>query len=161
MQHLKTGLIHTAWADDQLFRQLLTAPESALGYIYADPAWPIGAIATHIVSGAEWYKYVLTGIQWEEVVPARSHQDLEILRVQLASLNQIFQDQLDKPDEVITFEDENGPSEVKRSTILNQICYHSTEHRAQIFVALQINGYNQISADDFDLWSWEHSTKNI
>jgi hypothetical protein len=46
-----------------------------------------------------------------------------------------------------------------RSTVLNQIPYHSTEHRAQIFVALQINGYNNISADDFDVWAFENSQK--
>jgi uncharacterized damage-inducible protein DinB len=158
MQHLKTGLLHAAWADDQLFKKLQKIPEDCLGFIYADPEWPVGKIATHIVDGLEWYKYVLTGIQWADVVPARSHADLETLRIQAAKLHSQFQDILNQPDELISFEDENGPKQVMRSTVLNQICYHSTEHRAQIFVALQINGQSSIGADDFDLWAWESST---
>jgi uncharacterized damage-inducible protein DinB len=67
--------------------------------------------------------------------------------------------EIDQADEPIVFEDENGPRQAMRSTVLNQIPYHSTEHRAQIFVALQINGYNNISADDFDVWAYENSQK--
>ena len=159
MQHLKTGLLHAAWADDQLFKKLQEIPEDCLGFIYADPEWPLGRIATHIVDGLEWYKYVLTGIQWADVVPAKSHADLETLRIQAAKLHSLFPEILNQPDELISFEDENGPKQVMRSTVLNQICYHSTEHRAQIFVALQINWQTSISADDFDLWAWESSTK--
>jgi uncharacterized damage-inducible protein DinB len=159
MQHLKTGLLHAAWADDQLLSKLQEIPENCLGFIYADPDWPVGRIATHIVDGLEWYKYVLTGVQWADVVPARSHADLEILRIQAAKIHLQFQNILNQPDELISFEDENGPKQVMRSTVLNQICYHSTEHRAQIFVALQINGQTSISADDFDVWAWESSTK--
>jgi uncharacterized damage-inducible protein DinB len=159
MQHLKSGLLHATWADDQLFKKLQEIPEECLGFIYADPNWPVGKIATHIVDGLEWYKYVLTGVRWADVVPARSHSDLEELRIQAAKLHSIFIDILNQPDELISFEDENGPKQVMRSTVLNQICYHSTEHRAQIFVALQINGQTSISADDFDLWAWESSTK--
>jgi uncharacterized damage-inducible protein DinB len=159
MQHLRTGLLHATWADDQLFSKLQEISEDCLGFIYADPEWPVGKIATHIVDGLEWYKYVLTGVQWAEVVPVRSHADLETLRIQAAKLHSIFLDILNQPDELISFEDETGPKQVMRSTVLNQICYHSTEHRAQIFVALQINGQTRISADDFDVWAWESSTK--
>ena len=159
MQHLKTGLLHAAWADDQLFKKLQEIPEDCLGFIYADPDWPVGKIATHIVSGLEWYKYVLTGVKWDDVIPTRTHQDIETLRIQAARLHALFLDLLAQPDEMVSFEDEDGPRQVMRSTVLNQICYHSTEHRAQIFVALQINGQLGISADDFDLWAYESSTK--
>jgi uncharacterized damage-inducible protein DinB len=159
MQHLKTGLLHAAWADDQLFKKLQEIPEDCLGFIYANPEWPVGKIATHIVSGLEWYKYVLTGAKWEDVIPARTHRDLETLRHQAANLQALFLDDITQPDEIVTFEDEDGPRKAMRSTVLNQICYHSTEHRAQIFIALEINGQKGISADDFDLWAYESSTK--
>ena len=159
MQHLKTGLLHTAWADNLLFEKLAQCPEEILGWHYADPEWPITRIAAHIVDGAEWYKYVLTGIRWTDVKYAQAIGELEPLRVQLAQVHQIFLAQLYLPDELIEFEDENGLRKVMRSTVLNQIAYHSTEHRAQIFVALQINGYTKISADDFDVWAWEASQK--
>jgi uncharacterized damage-inducible protein DinB len=77
----------------------------------------------------------------------------------LAQVHKIFLAQVELPDELIEFEDENGMRSAMRSTVLNQIAYHSTEHRAQIFVALQINGYTKISADDFDVWAWENSQK--
>ena len=159
MQHLKTGLLHTAWADNLLFEKLSECPEEILSWHYADPEWPITRIAAHIVDGVEWYKYVLTGIRWADVKYARTIGELEPLRKQLAQVHQIFLAQLDLPDELIEFEDENGLRKVMRSSVLNQICYHSTEHRAQIFVELQINGYEKISADDFDVWAWEASQK--
>ena len=159
MQHLKNGLLQSAWADNLLFSRLQELPEQCLGFIYADPEWPIGKIVTHIVDGLEWYKYVLTGTKWEEVTAAKAHLDVEILRKQASKLHSGFLELVDLPNELIIFEDENGPRQIMRSTVLNQICYHSTEHRAQIFVALQINGQNQISADDFDMWAWETAMK--
>ena len=159
MQHLKAGLLHTAWADNLLFEKLSECPEEILGWHYADPEWPITRIAAHIVDGAEWYKYVLTGIRWADVKYARTIGELEPLRMQLAQVHKIFLAQVELPDELIEFEDENGMRSAMRSTVLNQIAYHSTEHRAQIFVALQINGYEKISADDFDVWAWENSQK--
>lgn len=159
MQHLKNGLLHTAWADDLLFQKLQECPEEVLGYVYADPEWPLTRIAAHIVDGAEWYKFVLTGIQWNDVSYARTIGELESLRIQLAAVHKILLDCVDLPDEMLEFEDENGPRQAMRSTVLNQIAYHSTEHRAQIFVALQSNGYEKLSADDFDVWAWEEATK--
>lgn len=159
MQLLKTGLLHTAWADDLLFKKLQDCPEAALGWHYADPQWPITRIAMHIVSGAEWYRYVLSGEKWTEFSYAKTIGELEPLRQKLAQVHKDLLDCLDQPDELITFEDEDGPRQAMRSTVLNQIAYHSTEHRAQIFVALQINGYNAISADDFDVWAYEEATK--
>ncbi len=159
MQHLKAGLLHTAWADNLLFEKLAKCPEEILGWHYADPQWPITRIAAHIVDGVEWYKYVLTGQRWIDVNYAKTLADLEPLRKQLAQVHKIFLKQVELPDELIEFEDENGMRSAMRSTVLNQIAYHSTEHRAQIFVALQINGYEIISADDFDFWAWENSQK--
>lgn len=155
MQHLKSGLLHAAWADDLLFRNLLECPDEALQWNYVDPEWPISRIAMHIVDGAQWYRYVLTGQMWEEIIEPKKVTDLENLRIQLENIHRDFLAQLDLPDELIEFEDENGSRKAMRSTVLNQICYHSTEHRAQIFVALQKNGWTEITADDFDVWAWE------
>ena len=155
MQHLKTGLLHTAWADDLLFAKLLQCPDEVLGFTYLDPQWPITRIVSHIVDGAQWCKYVLTGVSWEEISEARTIAELNPLRQQLAELHKSLLPLLDQPDELIIFEDENGARQAMRSTVLNQIPYHSTEHRAQIFVALEKNGFTEIKADDFDVWAWE------
>ncbi len=159
MQHLKTGLLHTAWADDLLFSKLSDCPEAVLEYTYAAADWPVARIAAHIVDGAEWYKYVLTGVRWNEVSLPKAISDLKPLQLQLRELHKIWLDQVELPDELIEFEDENGMRSVMRSTVLNQIAYHATEHRAQIFVALEKNGFNKIKADDFDVWAWEASLK--
>lgn len=159
MQHLKTGFLHSAWADDLIFKKLQECPEEILGWHYADPQWPITRIAMHIVEGAEWYRYVLSGKKWTEFEYAKTLAELEPMRLKLADVYKDLLDCLDQADELIEFEDENGPRKAMRSTVLNQIPYHSTEHRAQIFVALQINGYNEISADDFDVWAYEDSQR--
>ncbi len=44
MQHLKTGFLHAAWADDKLFKKLQEIPEDCLGFIYADPECPVGRV---------------------------------------------------------------------------------------------------------------------
>jgi uncharacterized damage-inducible protein DinB len=159
VQHLKTGLLHTAWADDLIFKKLQECPEEILGWHYADPQWPITRIAMHIVEGAEWYRYVLSGKQWTEFSYAKTLAELEPMRLNLIEIYKDILDCLDQPDELIEFEDENGPRKAMRSTVLNQVPYHSTEHRAQIFVALQINGYDKISADDFDVWAYEDAQR--
>lgn len=159
MQHLKTGLLHTAWADDLLFAKLIASPQEVMGYTYANPEWPISKIASHILDGVEWYKYVLTGVRWAEFKDAQKPEDLIALRKQLAEVHEILLACVEQPDELITFEDENGPRQIMRSTVLNQIVHHSTEHRAQIFVALERNGFSELTADDVDVWSWEEATK--
>lgn len=159
MQHLKTGLLHTAWADDLLFAKLIDSPQEVMTYTYANPEWPISKIASHILDGAEWYKYVLTGVRWTEFEDAKKPADLIALRKQLAEVHEILLACVDQPDELITFEDENGPRQIMRSTVLNQIVHHSTEHRAQIFVALERNGFTELTADDVDVWAWEAATK--
>jgi uncharacterized damage-inducible protein DinB len=159
MQHLRVGFLHSAWADNLLFEKLQECPEAALGWHYADPQWPITRIAMHIVEGAEWFRYVLSGKKWTEFEYPKTWGDLEVLRIKLAGTYQDLLTELDQADELVVFEDENGPRQAMRSTVLNQIPYHSTEHRAQIFVALQINGYDKISADDFDVWAYEYSQR--
>lgn len=159
MQHLKSGLIHTAWADDLLFKKLQDCPDEILGWHYADPEWPITRIIMHIVEGAEWYRYCLTGEKWTEFSYPKIVSEIEPLREKLVQVHADILHCVDQPDELLEFEDEGGPRKAMRSTILNQIPYHSTEHRAQIFVALQINGYDKITADDFDVWAWEDSHK--
>ena len=45
------------------------------------------------------------------------------------------------------------------STILSQSIHHATEHRAQAIAALEFRGFTAPSLDDYDLWSYEFSTK--
>ena len=151
------ALGHLAWADDKLFTELAALPPEALDARYAADAWPVGRLAMHIVGGAEWYCYCLAGVPWTDLEPPKDAADLDSLRRRLAELNAVLAAQAELPDELVAFEDEDGPREALRSTILAQACLHSTEHRAQIACALEVNGFTGITLDDYDVWAFAAS----
>lgn len=152
---LSRGLRHLAWADALLFERLAGMPASALQARYAPDAWTVGRLAQHIVSGAEWYRYCLTGVQWTDLVLPTSADDVIALQGHLAALDALLLEQAAQPDELVTFADEDGPSSAWRSTILTQACLHATEHRAQIACALEVAGIAGLRLDDFDFWAFE------
>ena len=154
MTDMTRALRHLAWTDDKLFAELASLPPAALDARYAPSAWPVGRLAVHIVSGAEWYCYGLAGMQWTDLVPPTNAADLERLRRRLADLDAVLIAQAALPDELVEFEDEDGPRSALRSTILAQACLHATEHRAQIACALEVNGIGGVTLDDYDVWAF-------
>lgn len=109
----------------------------------------------HIVDGAEWYRYCLTGEKWTGLRPPQTWAEVDTLRRHLVDLDATLLAQADLPDERMTFEDEDGPRTVWRSTLLSQAVLHAIEHRAQIACALAASGYEGPSLDDLDLWAFE------
>ncbi len=154
MTTITTALRHLAWADDRLFRCLASLPPEALAASYAGPEWTVAHLARHIVSGAEWYRYCLVGEQWTDLALPTSPAALDSLREHLAGINALLIAQGGKPDELLTFADEDGDSSAMRSMLLAQACYHSTEHRTQIACALEVSGITGLTLDDYDLWSF-------
>lgn len=154
MADMTTSLRHLAWADDLLFRQLAVLPPEALGATYGPSNWTVAHLAHHIVGGAEWYRYCLTGASWSDVALPRSPADLDALRLHMVDVNEVLVAQALIPDAVVEFMDEDGPRSALRSTLLAQACYHSTEHRTQIACALEVNGIEGIKLDDYDLWAF-------
>jgi len=152
---LERSLRHLAWADARLFDELASLPPEALQARYAPSAATVGDLAVHIVSGAEWYAYVLTGEQWTDLQVPRSAADLDALASRLAHLDALLLDQAGLPDDRLAFEDESGPREAYRSTVLTQASMHATEHRAQIACALEVAGSPRIDLDSYDLWAFE------
>jgi uncharacterized damage-inducible protein DinB len=148
------ALRHLAWADARLFKELAALPPEALQARYAPDAATVADLAVHIVSGAEWYAYVLTGEQWTDLQVPRSAADLGALAVRLAHLDALLLAQAELPDERITFEDEDGPRQAFRSTVLTQASMHATEHRAQIACALEVAEWPRIDLDSYDLWAF-------
>ena len=157
MIDLERALRHLAWGDDWLFARLGEYPEEALGATYAPEAWPVGRLAFHIVQGAEWYAYCLTGRPWTDLPRATSHEALAQLRASLASLDALLLEQAALPDGTVEFEDEDGMGTALRSTILTQAYLHSIEHRAQIACALEASGYPRLDLDSIDLWAFERA----
>lgn len=155
MVDLSRGLRHLAWADDKLFAALAGLPLDALSVSYAPHAWTVGRLATHIVGGAEWYRYCLLGIPWTDLHQPEEAADLEVFRQHLAQINAVLLSQADLPDDEVTFRDDDGSTTVWRSTLLTQAILHSIEHRAQIACALELAGYDAVRLDDYDLWQFE------
>lgn len=159
MISIEQALRHTAWADDLLFTKLAELPAAALACTYGPPDWTVGAIATHIVSGAEWCRYVLTGSSWTDLRPAADRESIEALKLHLRDVYADIFVESSKDDEPLSYADEYGDKTALRSTVLSQVAYHSVEHRTQIAVALEVNGFAGIVLDDFDLWVFESTTR--
>jgi uncharacterized damage-inducible protein DinB len=151
---LDRALRHTAWADAKLFDELAALPPAALACTYASSGQSVAYLAAHIVGGAEWYCYVLAGRQWTDLQPPTNAEEVNALALHLADLNADLLAQADQPDGLVEFIDEDGPRTALRSTVLIQAPYHSTEHRAQISLALELNGYEAVRLDDYDAWAF-------
>ena len=153
---------HTIWADDKLFTALADLPHEAWACHYGNPQWTIRHLAAHIISGAEWYRFVLGGVQWGEDPTLESRDDFLQARDRLRAVNeQLLALILEQNDEPVSFTDENGDATFQRSTVATQIAYHSIEHRTQIACALEMNGFGDaVRLDYYDLWAYENETRN-
>jgi uncharacterized damage-inducible protein DinB len=157
---LTRALRHLGWADDWMFDRLADLPPEALLARYTPESWSVARLALHIVGGAQWYRYCLTGTPESTVYPG--DLDLEELRAHvlaqrapLADINALLVEQASLPDDLLTIEEEGRSFTALRSTILSQACLHGVEHRAQISCALEVNGYTGFALDDIDLWAFE------
>lgn len=159
MSSLERGLRHMAWANDALFDHLATLPAHAFGVSYVPEAWGVGRLTVHLVGSVEWFRYCLNGTRWTDMDRDWTAADVLALRPYLAELEATLLLEAEKPDGLVTFEDEEGPKTFQRSTILTQAVVHAAEHRAQIAVALEVNGYPKFDLDLIDLWAFEVANK--
>ena len=150
---VKRALGHMAWADRKMFDEIAAMPAGALDAVIGPRR--VSDLLMHIVSGAEWYRFLLGGGKWTELSPPANVTELMIMRDHLGRVNDFIIASLDHPDEVIEFRDENGPARAMRSTILSQAAYHSAEHRTQIACALEVSGLPTLDLDTYDLWAYE------
>jgi uncharacterized damage-inducible protein DinB len=158
MVDMTHALRHLAWSDEAFFRQFAALPEQAMQARYASDHWPAGRLAAHIIDGASWYRYCLTGTEWLDVSWVRTPADIGSLLPQLLQIDAALLEQAALPDGSVTFTDEQGPRTALRSTLLGQACLHAVEHRAQISCALQASGFGSIVLDDLDFWAFEAAT---
>ena len=146
---------HLAWADARFYADLAALPDEALQARYAPEAWTVGRLAMHIVAGAQWCSYCLTGRPRVELSEPETMADVAALAAQLAELDAFLAEQVHEADEVITFTSKGEERTARRSSILTQAYLHSLEHRAQISCALEAAGYDGFTLDDYDLWRFE------
>lgn len=160
MIDLSRGLRHLSWANDWMFDRLGQLPPDGMLAHYGDHGWSVARLAIHIVGGAEWYRYCLTGTPETDLYPASTDpQELQSyvlsLRGHLAELDALLLREAQLPDAEMEIAEDDGSFTALRSTILTQACLHGIEHRAQIACALEVNGYVGFALDDIDLWAFE------
>lgn len=155
MISIERSLKQAAWADDQLFSIVSKMPVEVLKATYVTSEWPVARLLNHIVTGLEWYRYILTGAMWTDVKIPADVEDVKQLGEYAAQLHAEIFMEANKADEVITYQDEHGPEKAYRSTVITMVAHHSCEHRAQIGAALEIHGFKGLSLDDLDLWAYE------
>lgn len=152
---MQRALRHMAWSNQRVFAAVSKLPDDALSSYIVNPEWTAGVILRHIVVGSTWYAYCLGIADWQEIVRPTSMRDIDVLAGQLATFDAQIMSAADLPDELLTFDDDEGPTSVLRSTLLVQAVHHATEHRAQLIDALELRGYQSINLDDIDLWAFE------
>lgn len=155
MIDMTRAMRHLAWSDAWLLESLADYPADAFGARFAPQAQSVGELVKHIIDGAEWYRYCLTGTTWTEIPVVTSASQVESLRAHLRFVDDELATQAALDDERMQFEDENGPASALRSTLLAEACLHAVEHRAQIAAALEASGFSPLRLEDADLWAFE------
>jgi uncharacterized damage-inducible protein DinB len=148
-------LRHMAWANQSIFSAVQALEPASLASYIANPEWTAAKLLHHIVDGAEWYVYCLTGSQWQNWLEPKSSEDIETLKKRLVDLDAIILKQDELEDEPLLIVEGEKSWKSLRSTIISEAIYHAIEHRAQLLDALEARGYTSIKLDDYDLWRFE------
>lgn len=150
-------LRHMRWANQQVFSTIAQLPDAALQSYIVNPDWHAAQILQHVVRGARRYQSLLWPEDgWEDVALPASMVDVGTLAqaldradarlVEAATLDDARFERRRWDGEMVT---------VERLTVLAQAVHHATEHRAQLLDALNARGYEPVSLDSLDLWSFE------
>lgn len=153
------ALRHMAWANQRVYDSLQGLPDAALDAYMVNPEWSARRILQHIVSGADWYVYCLTGAMWSEVPTPSVIADVPALARTLAEFDAAILSQSELPDDFLTIKEDEKSWQNLRSTLLAQAVHHATEHRAQLIDALESRGFTPINLDDIDFWAFERFEK--
>ena len=147
-----------AWSNQQIFDEVSKLPDEIYALRASEGEWPVGKILNHLLNAAEWFRYCLTGQKWSEIPRITSSAKLLELRPYLLELDNELIAQAKLEDELLTFQDENGPVSASRSLILAQAVMHTAEHKGQLATILKANGF-ELDLDKFDVWTFESQTK--
>ena len=145
-----------AWANNQLFTQLSTLPESALSYSAWNPEWTVGKIANHIViAQGRLIARLEKRTAPEEIEFPLASKGMKDLAQQASQSDQKIQTMLEMPEEMLTFVRYGETVSYLSTSVIAQFVHHATEHRAQIADIMAVNKMDVINLDAIDLWSFE------
>ncbi|MGI9198742.1 MAG: DinB family protein [Candidatus Nanopelagicaceae bacterium] len=147
---------HMAWANNQVFSQLSTLPESALKFSAWNPEWTVGKIANHIVIAEGRFLSRLQKLEpFSENEFDLTSEGMKELTAKSAENCAKLQEFIGLDDEMLTFLRYGEKVNFLTSTVLSQIVHHATEHRAQIADILAVNNMDVVNLDKLDHWSFE------
>jgi uncharacterized damage-inducible protein DinB len=150
---IKQSLEHAAWSNQEFLTQVMDLPESVYSLAAAEGEWSVGRLLGHLADSGEWYRYILTGEMWNDPGSVSSHEEANVLRSHLAELDSVLLHHAELEDEMVTFQDEAGPSQAARSMILAQAVMHTAEHKGQIAAILKTSGFH-VDLDRLDVWAF-------
>jgi uncharacterized damage-inducible protein DinB len=152
-------LRHMQWANQGIYRAIAELPDQALGAYLVNPEWTVAEILRHTATSNSWYFYRLTGGERVTLEEPKSMDHLNEIADQLLVFDQRLIALAEESEHRVTVVWSDKSYEFDFSTILSQAVHHSIEHRAQAVAALESRGFTTIKLDDFDLWSFERSTR--
>lgn len=152
---LDKALRHMAWSNQNIIKEISKFPDDIYALRAAIGEWPIGKILNHLVSAAEWYRFLLTDIKWTELPRISTSQMLLEVAPYLAELDKTLIEAASQSDAEIAFtNDEGGLELTTRSMVLTQAVTHTAEHKGQLATILRVNDFH-LDLDKFDLWNFE------
>lgn len=155
---LEKSLRHMAWSNQQIFEAVAALPDEVFKLRASDGEWPVGKIMNHFIGSAEWYRFLLAGVTWQEVPKITNSKILMQLKPYMFELDQLLIDEAAKPDSEVSFIGEDKETHrTTRSMVLAQSVSHAAEHKGQLATILRVHGY-ELNLDRFDLWNFESLT---
>ena len=121
--------------------------------------WHVAEILHHIVQAADNYGCRIAGGKYFEFELPKTMQEVLVMSENLKKHDARLLELSKLDDRTIEINREGKISYWQASTILSQSIHHATEHRAQAIAALEYRGFKAPNLDDYDLWSYEFSTK--
>ena len=155
---LEKSLRHMAWSNQQIFEAVAALPDEVFKLRAFDGEWPVGKIMNHFIGSAEWYRFLLAGVKWQEVPKITNSKILMQLKPYMFELDQLLIAEAAKPDSEVSFIGEDkGTHRTTRSMVLAQSVSHAAEHKGQLATILRVHGH-ELNLDRFDLWNFESLT---
>ena len=156
---LEPLILHMAWANQEIFNEIAKLPDAALEAYVTNEEWTVSEILHHITGAANSYGCRLEGKEFDQLQKPLRMKDVSDLANKIKIYDAKLLELAKLPNRIVDVNRKGVITHWQASTILSQAIHHATEHRAQAIAALEFRGFNAPSLDDYDLWSYEYSTK--
>lgn len=141
------------WSNQKMFAEFEKHSVEVFSLSAAPGEWNVGRILAHFLESADWYRYCLTGIKWEEMKVITDQTLLKSAAARLSTLDDLLIAQSETSDDAVQFHDGEKEATAQKSLILGQAISHAAEHKGQLATILKTNGLN-LDLDKLDLWSF-------